>query len=87
MLAALGWTDFEGLEETEKLWMEGIAYMKEFKFVDSENEINRLLRESKHILCEGAQGTMLDVDFGSYPFVNFFKYNLCRCLYWTWYWS
>ena len=70
MLAALGWTDFEGLEETEKLWMEGIAYMKEFKFVDSENEINRLLRENKHILCEGAQGTMLDVDFGSYPFVT-----------------
>ena len=70
MLAALGWTDFEGLEETEKLWMEGIAYMKEFKFVDSENEINRLLRESKYILCEGAQGTMLDVDFGSYPFVT-----------------
>lgn len=70
MLSALGWTDFEGLEETEKLWMEGIAYMKEFKFVDSENEINHLLRESKHILCEGAQGTMLDVDFGSYPFVT-----------------
>ena len=70
MLAALGWTDFEGLEETEKVWMEGIAYMKEFKFVDSENEINRLLREGKHILCEGAQGTMLDVDFGSYPFVT-----------------
>lgn len=70
MLAALGWTDFEGLEEIEKLWMEGIAYMKEFKLVDSENEINRLLRESKHILCEGAQGTMLDVDFGSYPFVT-----------------
>jgi len=70
LLSSMGWTDFEGLEETEKLWMEGIAYMKEFKFVDSENEINRLLRESKHILCEGAQGTMLDVDFGSYPFVT-----------------
>lgn len=70
MLAALGWTDFEGLEETEKLWMEGIAYMKEFKFVDSENVINHLLHEGKHILCEGAQGTMLDVDFGSYPFVT-----------------
>ena len=70
MLTALGWTDFEGLEETEKLWMEGIEYMKEFKFVDSENEINHLLREGKHILCEGAQGTMLDVDFGSYPFVT-----------------
>ena len=70
MLAALGWTDFDGLEETEKLWMQGIAYMKEFKFGDSENEINHLLREGKHILCEGAQGTMLDVDFGSYPFVT-----------------
>lgn len=70
MLTALGWTDFEGLEETEKVWMEGIAYMKEFKFVDSENVINHLLREGKHILCEGAQGTMLDVDFGSYPFVT-----------------
>ena len=70
MLSALGWTDFDGLEETEKLWMQGIAYMKEFKFVDSENEINHLLREGKHILCEGAQGTMLDVDFGSYPFVT-----------------
>ena len=70
MLAALGWTDFEGFEETEKLWMEGIDYMKEFKFVDSEIEVNHLLRENMHILCEGAQGTMLDVDFGSYPFVT-----------------
>ena len=70
MLAALGWTDFEGFEETEKLWMEGIDYMKEFKFVDSEIEVNHLLHENKHILCEGAQGTMLDVDFGSYPFVT-----------------
>ena len=70
MLAGLGWTNFEGLEETEKVWMEGIAYMKEFKFVDSENEINHLIREGRHILCEGAQGTMLDVDFGSYPFVT-----------------
>ena len=70
MLAGLGWTNFEGLEETEEVWMEGIAYMKEFKFVDSENEINHLIREGRHILCEGAQGTMLDVDFGSYPFVT-----------------
>lgn len=70
MLKAMGWTDFEGFEETEKLWMEGVRYMKEFKFVDSEHEINHLLRENKNILCEGAQGTMLDVDFGSYPFVT-----------------
>ena len=70
MLAALGWTDFEGFEDTEKLWIEGIEYMKEFEFVDSEHVINHLLRDSKNILCEGAQGTMLDVDFGSYPFVT-----------------
>lgn len=70
MLKAMGWTDFEDFEETEKLWLEGIRYMKEFKFVDSEHEINHLLRENKNILCEGAQGTMLDVDFGSYPFVT-----------------
>ena len=70
MLAALGWTDFEGFEDTEKLWMEGIEYMKGFEFVDSEHVINHLLRDGKNILCEGAQGTMLDVDFGSYPFVT-----------------
>ncbi len=70
MLKALNWTDFTGLEETEKTWMEGIEYLKQFKFVDSEHEINNILRSGKNILCEGAQGTMLDVDFGSYPFVT-----------------
>jgi adenylosuccinate synthase len=70
MLKALGWTDFEGFEETEKVWLEGIEYMKQFKFVDSEHEINNILREGHSILCEGAQGTMLDIDFGSYPFVT-----------------
>lgn len=70
MLESMGWTDFEGLEETEKVWMEGIEYLRSFKIVESEHEINRLLKEGKSILCEGAQGTMLDVDFGSYPFVT-----------------
>lgn len=70
MLASMGWTDFEGLDETERLWMEGVDYLRGFKIVESEHEINRLLREGKTILCEGAQGTMLDVDFGSYPFVT-----------------
>ena len=41
-----------------------------FHLVDSEHEINNLLKEGKSVLCEGAQGTMLDVDFGSYPFVT-----------------
>ncbi len=70
ILKSLGWTDLSGLEETEKKWMEGIEYLRGFKFVDSEHEINNLLRSGKNILCEGAQGTMLDVDFGSYPFVT-----------------
>lgn len=70
MLKALGWDDFEGFEEVEKKWMQGIEYMRQFHFVDSEHEINNILRSGKNILCEGAQGTMLDVDFGSYPFVT-----------------
>lgn len=69
MLKALHFTDFD-LEETEKHWMEGIKYLKQFIIVDSEHEINHFLREQKSILCEGAQGTMLDIDFGSYPFVT-----------------
>ena len=56
--------------EVEKTWMEGIEYMKQFNIVDSEYEIDQILRSGKSILCEGAQGTMLDIDFGSYPFVT-----------------
>lgn len=70
MLTALGWNNFEDFEATEAEWLKGIAYMRSFKFVDSEHEINRMLKEEKSLLCEGAQGTMLDVDFGSYPFVT-----------------
>lgn len=70
MLKAMGWTDFEGFEEVEARWLEGVDYLKSFHFTDSEHEINHLLRDGKSILCEGAQGTMLDVDFGSYPFVT-----------------
>ena len=58
------------LAPLEKAWREGIEYMKQFKFVDSEHFVANLLREGKTILCEGAQGTMLDIDFGSYPFVT-----------------
>jgi len=60
----------DGLEELEASWMEGIEYLKQFTFVDSEHVINKYLREGKSVLCEGAQGTLLDVDFGSYPFVT-----------------
>ncbi|MCQ2232202.1 MAG: adenylosuccinate synthase [Paludibacteraceae bacterium] len=63
--------DFQyDLAPIEKDWMEGVKKLKEFKFIDSEYELNGLLAEGKTILAEGAQGTMLDVDFGSYPFVT-----------------
>lgn len=58
------------LSEMEQEWFEGTEYMKLFPIVDSEHEINGLLADGKSVLCEGAQGTMLDVDFGSYPFVT-----------------
>jgi len=61
--------DFD-LNELEKDWMEGIEFLKQFEFVDSEQLINDALKAGKTVLAEGAQGTMLDVDFGSYPFVT-----------------
>ncbi len=54
--------------ETE--WFEAVEYLKRFKLIDSEYLIDRSLKEGKALLAEGAQGTMLDVDFGSYPFVT-----------------
>lgn len=62
--------DLSQLPELEKTWFEAIGYLKTFDIVDSEHLINRMLRDNKKVLCEGAQGTMLDVDFGSYPFVT-----------------
>jgi adenylosuccinate synthase len=58
------------LEPLEKKWFEGLEKLKQFQFIDSEHVINNYLKEDKPILAEGAQGTMLDVDFGSYPFVT-----------------
>lgn len=58
------------IEDIEKEWLEAIDYIKTFDLIDSEFVINKNLQEGKTILCEGAQGTLLDVDFGSYPFVT-----------------
>lgn len=58
------------LKEYEKGWFEGIELMKKFNIVSTEYLVNDLARKNKKILAEGAQGTMLDVDFGSYPFVT-----------------
>jgi adenylosuccinate synthase len=63
--------DFEyNIEENEKDWFEGIETLKKFKFINSEHIVHDYLKQDKRILAEGAQGTMLDVDFGSYPFVT-----------------
>lgn len=69
ILKSLNYTDYD-ITEVEKKWMEGIEYLRQFPIVDSEHEINNLLKQDKSVLCEGAQGTMLDIDFGSYPFVT-----------------
>jgi len=58
------------LAETEQEWMKAIEVLKTFKIVDTEHLINESLAENKPVLAEGAQGTMLDIDFGSYPYVT-----------------
>ena len=58
------------VDELEQQWFDAINYIKEFELIDSEFVINKSLNEGKSVLCEGAQGSLLDVDFGSYPFVT-----------------
>jgi adenylosuccinate synthase len=58
------------VDEYEKQWMEGIERLRSFTFVESEYLINKYFSERQKILAEGAQGSLLDVDFGSYPYVT-----------------
>lgn len=58
------------IEQHEEAWFKGIEVMKQFQLVDSEYEINDMLSKGKRVLAEGAQGSLLDIDFGSYPFVT-----------------
>lgn len=58
------------LDEYEQRWMESLETLKKFKLINSEYFINKCLDEGKKVLAEGAQGSMLDIDFGSYPFVT-----------------
>ncbi|MEX0987821.1 MAG: adenylosuccinate synthase [Bacteroidales bacterium] len=62
--------DFEFTIDDEEKFFEGIRTIQRFKFVESEFVIDKMRRENKKILAEGAQGTLLDIDFGSYPFVT-----------------
>jgi adenylosuccinate synthase len=58
------WKDLEGQ------FLEAVAFLKEFKLIDSEYFLNEELRKGSSVLAEGAQGSLLDIDFGSYPFVT-----------------
>ncbi len=58
------------LSQSELAWRDGIEYMRQFHFIDSEHFVNNQLIYGNSVLCEGAQGTMLDIDFGSYPYVT-----------------
>lgn len=62
--------DFEYNLDEEAAFFEGIEVISRFRRVDTEYELNRFLEEGKTVLAEGAQGTLLDIDFGSYPFVT-----------------
>jgi len=60
----------DDFRKLEKEWMEAIDFLKDFPLEDTEYYLNHALESGKKILAEGAQGTMLDVDFGTYPFVT-----------------
>lgn len=68
LLRALG--ENPNIDEAEAKWLDAINYLKEYELIDSEFTVNKFLSEGKSVLCEGAQGSLLDVDFGSYPFVT-----------------
>ncbi|SMG39711.1 Adenylosuccinate synthetase [Marivirga sericea] len=62
--------DYAELEEAEKTFFEALEYLKTFNVSSTEYLINKELKAGKSVLAEGAQGSLLDVDFGSYPFVT-----------------
>lgn len=69
ILSDLHFTDYDITEEEEK-WLAGVEYIRKFHLTDTEYEINRALAEGKNVLAEGAQGSLLDIDHGTYPFVS-----------------
>lgn len=69
MLRGMG-VEVPDLTQAEADFFAAVKYLRQFRFVDSEFVINNTLKSGKNILAEGAQGSMLDIDFGSYPFVT-----------------
>jgi adenylosuccinate synthase len=67
----LGFYNYQyNLQELEPTWFEAIEYLKQLQFIDTEHYINDAMKKGKRVLAEGAQGSLLDIDFGSYPFVT-----------------
>ena len=67
----LNFYDFEyDLLELEEKWFASLDTIRKFKHIESEHYLHKALKAGKNILAEGAQGTLLDIDFGSYPFVT-----------------
>ncbi|MFZ4785819.1 MAG: adenylosuccinate synthase [Flavobacteriales bacterium] len=58
------------ITELEKEWMSGVEVLRQLEIIDSEHYINNALKSGQKVLAEGAQGSLLDIDFGSYPFVT-----------------
>jgi adenylosuccinate synthase len=58
------------ITNAEKEWFAAIDEIKQLEIIDSEIYLNQTMKEGKRVLCEGAQGSLLDVDFGTYPFVT-----------------
>lgn len=69
ILASMG-HPLGNLEELERQWLDAVEELRSFRFVDSEQLINDCLANGQRVLAEGAQGSLLDIDFGSYPFVT-----------------
>lgn len=69
-IAMLSHFDFEFNKVKEAEWWEGIEMLRKFKLIDSEHYMHQLMQQNQKVLAEGAQGTLLDIDFGTYPYVT-----------------
>lgn len=66
-----GYPDFTyDLSELEPTWFEAVEYLRTLDIIDSEPYVHQAIKDGRTILAEGAQGTLLDIDFGTYPFVT-----------------
>ncbi len=62
--------NYDNLAELEAEWFEGVEKLKTFNIIDSEQFVNDQIKQEHSVLAEGAQGSLLDIDFGTYPFVT-----------------